>query len=264
MKFTTAGRIGVLFVLLASVAHGTEETFVRRDLGFRATRYTWESTLHGGFPLLKEKGMFYGLYERGEGYRGATGMRAGFHLYLGQVDYEGHTWDGRPIQTDVLYFGGDHSWDLSLRHAAQDITLYGFLGLAPGGWLRVLDDTMTADGEKVIGATEWWFNLHGRLGAGSDLKLGEHTEWFFTGGIKLPIFTRNRATYTWQISETLKPKQKVSMFGEVGLRWKQLILSIGYNSWEFAASDPEGPLQIYQPDSTGSMVLVNLGWVYSR
>ena len=246
-------------------ADTNEQPVQRMDYGFEVQRYTWEEFNIDNSRLLEEKGYLYGLtcdYDSG---RNILGWRSGGSLFLGQVDYDGHSWSLAPVKTDVFYVVTQDYLDIVPNYRFDfGLRIFAFAGIGFRGWLRDLADTKTADGALVSGAEEWWWSLYGRVGAGAAYPVTADIEVFSEAGVKLPIYAENDGYFylAGNPSVRLRQQQDYSPFGSIGVRWKKLSVKLAYDSLRFKKSDSvtTGSYELYQPKSTADIFTLNAAW----
>ena len=237
------------------------------DWGVAFQHFRWAEYGEDDIRLLEETGFLYGLTQELAYRKGVFGWRQGAGLFLGEVDYDGYTWDFDPIQTDVAYIMGNIYLDF--EPACQwpsGFLVKGILGLAGRLWLRDLDDTKTELGTRVGGVEEWWWSLYARAGAGLEYPLGQMGRIFGDAGIKLPIYARNDATFFVQGSPgvDLAPEPAIAPFAKIGWRWKKIKVCLFYDTLRFDASDrvKSGTYELYQPESEADMIGLDLSYTF--
>jgi hypothetical protein len=179
-------------------------------------------------------------------------------LYFGDVDYDGALLfaPSVPVTGTTRYTGVANEAQLRYRVG------YGLDFLAAGGvdvWERELSATQKED----------YTIAFVRLGVESNSK---RNGWLFGAGIKYPVWTRENAHFDdlgYDQNPYLKPGKSVSVFGQVGYRFRDHWALIGYlDSFRFSQSNlvsvtrngvPAGAF--YQPAS--DLYVVGLKLEYS-
>jgi len=242
---------------------------VRADFGLSVSDFNWSEYSDAGNRVLEETGQIYGLDADIVYLHQRFGWQGGAGAFLGEVDYDGRTWSGTPIQTDVLYAGGSfHGDGLVCFRPISGLILKSFAGLGAQAWLRDLDDTRTAAGVPVQGAEEWWGCVYGRLGTGFQYGFLNDYELFASGGVKLPIYARNEVDFQLRGSgwTGLEPEMTVSGFGEAGLCWRQagVKLSCDFLRFDRSRSVDAGTYNLYQPESKADVYRAELFWRFGK
>ena len=242
---------------------------IRVDFGISVSDFKWSEYSDAGSRVLEETGQIYGLDMDVASLGRRFGWQGGAGAFLGEVDYDGRTWSGSPVETDVLYVGGTFYGDgVVCFRPASGLVLKSFAGLGVQAWLRDLEDTRTEAGVPVQGAEEWWGCVFGRLGAGFQYGFLSDYELFASGGVKLPIYTRNEVDFHLNGSDWtgLEPEMTVSGFGEAGLCWRQVGVKISWDTLRFDRSDSvdAGTYNLYQPESSADVYKAQLFWRFGK
>lgn len=238
---------------------------LRADFGIFCHDYKWAEYADNGPKLLEESGNIVGFTCDIASQKKMIGWRSGADIFFGEVDYDGQTWTGEPVQTDVLYVGAKLFCDFVPGYRFKfGLFLKPFAGLGGEFWLRDLADTKTADGDPVSGAEEWWGCIYGRMGIDVEYPLTKDMVIFSGNGIKVPFYARNEANFlvSGSPSAGLEPEQDFSVFASFGLRWKQWGAKISYDSLRFDRSDAvsSGTYDLYQPKSESDVYSVEVFW----
>jgi hypothetical protein len=236
----------------------------RVDAGMELIRFNWSEYLDDGFELLTETGWLVGLSYDLESTAKSLGWRHGAGLFFGRVDYDGHTWSLIPVKTDVWYVGAQGYMDATFNfRPASGWTLQPFAGLGGKTWLRMLDDTRTAGGVPVKGLEEWWWSIHGRVGAGAHYSVSCKMSVFAEAGMKLPLHAQNNAYVNGRDAPVrILQYQTRSPFAMCGLRYRAMSMKLTYESQRFNRSDAvaSGPEILYQPRSKEDTFCMRVAW----
>lgn len=188
---------------------------------------------------------------------------------LGDINYDGHTWGGNPVGTDIRYLGLGIGADVGvIYHVKGESTVHPYLGLGWDWWRR---DIRT--NEFATGYLETWDSLFARGGArgNADLKAGGTV---FKGygelGFKMPLSTQNSANIQGIGKSNVNPKGAISFYGSVGVIRNKWRFGFFYDSWRFRASDPKiigvdntgAPVGLSQPKSRADIVGLEAGYAF--
>lgn len=182
--------------------------------------------------------------------------------YTGDIDYEGRTQSGIPVESDVDYSGisGEFTWSNRVAHGGNTCAQ---LALGFDAWSREIKDSTLSDGTPVFGYQEDYRIIYGKLGPGFHLGNGTSRS-LLQLGIKYPLYTKeevNLSTVGFDTDVELKPGKRVSLYAKWRKVWSgesgrtRLGASIYYDSFAFGASDwkpitASGTLYaVRQPDS---------------
>lgn len=237
----------------------------RVEWGISIQDYKWAEYSEDGSKLLEETGFLYTLAYDFESLNKYIGWRNGADLFFGQVDYDGQTWTEIPVKTDVLYIGTKMYLDAVPNYRLDSgLLLKAFIGIGGEWWFRDIDDTRTEMGDPVKGSEEWWWCVYGRLGAGAKYPVSKELDIFTEAGVKIPVYARNDANLfvIGAPSARLEPDQDISVFGNIGIRWKQLAVKFAYDSLRFDRSDKvtSGTFELYQPKSEADIYSLEVNW----
>lgn len=236
----------------------------RVDAGMELIRFNWSEYLDDDFELLTETGWLVGMSYDLESTAERLGWRHGAGLFFGRVDYDGHTWSLIPVNTDVWYVGAQGYMDATFNfRPASGWTLQPFAGLGGKTWLRMLDDTRTADGVPVKGLEEWWWSVHGRVGAGAHYRFSHKMSVFAEAGMKLPLHAQNNAYVNGRDAPVrILQYQARSPFAMCGLRYRAVLMKLTYESQRFDRSDAvaSGSYILYQPRSKEDTFCLRASW----
>lgn len=199
-------------------------------------------------------------------------------LFGGKVDYDGQACNPTTdtciaATTDVRYFGIKLEGDLGMRFGEPaNFSVEPFVGFGLRSWLRDIADGTAADGSPTAGYSEDWFVLTGRLGARAAMGVGEKSQVFVQGGVKLPIYNSTTAYVSdlgYSNDTTVEPGKKISFFAETGVRADRFKASLFYESLRFKKSNFDhstflngSTFIFWQPESSMDLFGVKLGMVF--
>lgn len=227
--------------------------------------FTWEERISGR-RILRERGPLFsaGVVAGGVTDFGLT-LRGKEELFGGEVGYDGETQDAtpRPVSTDVVYFGTVQQLDLGYRAATGSLSIEPFAGAGYRWWLRDLQDAQAATGEPVYGYTELWQTAYARVGARGRYVTRSGT-LFAEGGGKYPFFTGNSVDFVGYGSTMFRSGGRWSAFGEAGMQWQRLKLTLSYEGFRLSHSAFRrvGSRLYFQPDSSSDLAGLSLGWSF--
>jgi len=248
MKRVATGVLA-LVALSASAAWAAPEF----DLGIGFEQFRWREYDTAGNQLLEEKGPRFVLHGHYEDWQPGGAIFTGeAELYFANVDYDGQTQGGTPLQTDTYYTGivleggAGYLWPVG-KHGL------GFIGsVGIDSWIRSLQDAYTSGGTYAYGYDEEWFSLYARLAAAWNYR-GSGYRQRMRAGMKYPLYIENNIP---DLAVTLQPEPGTSYFVSWESHWPAgpgLSMGIGlYHEYtKYRASDPEpsGPFLYYQPES---------------
>jgi hypothetical protein len=249
----------------ASWSSRAEETPARSSVQIRYERMEWREFDREGNQLLKESGPRVGLLWEHET-RDATWPDGLFRAlaYLGDVDYDGQTQLGQPIESTTEYHGAQAEAAMLFPVAINPSSaLIPFAGAGGHTWLRRLDNT---GGFAETGYDEWWVDLYVQAGLGWRGLLNRG-EAFARLGIRYPLFTRVEYDLTLPDgtdNASVEPGANINLFAECGYRAGGYTLSIYAEDTTYERSDEEiyGPVSIYQPESEQQTIGIQFGVVF--
>jgi hypothetical protein len=188
---------------------------------------------------------------------------------IGQVNYDGHTWGGTPVGTDVRYFGLGAGADVGvIYHPLAESRLEPYFGLGWDYWRRDIRTNQFA-----TGYLETWDSIFARGGArgNADLRVGGVV---FKGygelGLKMPLSTQNSARIEGIGKANVHPKGGPSLYGALGMIRNKWRFGLFYDSWRFRESDPVvvgidntgTPFGLSQPKSRIDIVGLEAGYAF--
>lgn len=234
-----------------------------------AEKYHWEENYQGAH-LLDEDGVRGSIGITWSNFvepQGGAVYRVYGKLYGGEVDYDGATMAGVPLQSRTRYVGfqgeGLGGYRFGGKVGGEIFSAFGL-----DTWQRNLQDGTDALGNAVTGYNENYLVINAKLGGSLFTRFDG---WGFTlrAGVKQPLavweFVDQPFIYD---NVTLRPSPRLSYFGSLdfvfGTRPRDAFtVSIYYDSYKFAHSkgvpltadgfqvvDGGGnPLYVLQPDS---------------
>ena len=261
-------------VAIVSTAHGAEPARQMYVSPFVDAQYfQWQEHLNGS-KVVDESGP-----------RAALGLNAGnltrlepglvgeieAAVYGGEVDYEGQTQDGVPLDTDTDYLGGYVEGTLGYRlpmpprqHAIDVLASFG-LDL----WERDIANASDSLGRSVLGLKEDYRVWVGRLGVGL---FSRWVGWLshVHVGVKYPLDAKVDVS---EFGVTLKPKRDPSVFARMrawhpGGASPGLGFMLYYESYRFDDSPTEQgrfrdlPVRVFQPESDMDTVGLRLSYSF--
>lgn len=244
-------------------AEENEKPLYKIDHGLDVQRYEWQEFGANNAGIVDETGYMYAFTCDFDSQREVLGWRNGIKLFVGKTNYNGQTWDFKPVKTDGLYLGTQLYMDLVPNYRLNcGLRLKTFGGIGFRGWLRDLSDTRAQDGTSVKGTQEWWGSVYGRAGVGASYPLSKAIEIFSEAGSKIPIYTVNHALVSGSPSVNLTSKQRFSPFIDFGVHWKKFTAKLSYDTFWIGKSDTvkSGPYSLYQPKSEADIISLNIAW----
>lgn len=225
---------------------------------FSGHYFVWEEHQNNR-QILKETGPLFsaGLLVGGSTDASLT-LRGKAEVFGGVVDYDGETQsDAVPVQTQVNYLGVKNQFDLGYPMAYGAGRVEPFGGLGHRLWLRELESSRDANGQRVSGYTEYWQTGYGRFGVRGRYQAGADLSLFAEGGAIYPFYTGN-TTYLLGPRTTFHPRGKLSGFAEIGATWRRLRLSLDYEGFRWGQSPAKRGF--LQPESSSDLVGLSIGW----
>nr|HOO91461.1 autotransporter domain-containing protein [Syntrophales bacterium] len=235
------------------------------DLYVKIESFEWKEYSTGGSQLMKESGPIYTLGASTKvNFANSLTCKGRGELFFGNIDYDGQTWGGTPVETDTDYSGFRIETDVGKIFMISDrSSLEPFVGFGWKSWLRDLQSTETAAG-YAVGYEETWSIVYARLGMRGDHVFSKQLKLFAEAGFNLPVYNENVVDLNG-LSVTIEPGKEVSLFAEAGITWKNLKTSIFYEGVRFSKSDLEfiesggDTYGIYQPESEADMFGISIG-----
>jgi len=258
-------RFAIPMLLLSlSLAHAGEEpaSSFKHGIQVRYEYFEWREFGLNDEQLLKESGYRVGVQWDTRSLREIPpDWSARLLLYLGDVDYDGQTQAGEPIQSTTGYYGAQGEGSLHVpMYVRETLSIAPFAGLGAHSWIRQLDNT---GGFSDTGYDEWWISLYGQGGIGVRWTL-PRGEWFGRAGLRYPFW--NRAEYDFTLPDgtsdiDVEPGNDVSLFADLGYAWKNYLFSVFVEENNYKKSDTvtTGAFNVYQPKSEQQSVGVQFG-----
>lgn len=279
MQLTQRGAVAralmvILLVVSPLFAPALSSASNEFDVYGAVESFTWREFGATG-QLLKESGPRFAIgFAYVHEFENHLTLKPRIEIFGGNVDYNGQACDllGNclPASTTTRYFGTKLEMDAGYRMGSPDaFTVEPFLGLGARFWARSIDDSMLADGTLLVGYTEHWSTVYGRVGFRAEQHLSPKNMLFMELGAKLPISSTNyindpNVSYT---SLTLHPVGEPSPFAEAGLKISMFQMSIYYDSMRFKQSDSVfqydpfigAIIEYFQPESESEMIGIRAG-----
>lgn len=243
----------VLTIMPLNAAGAEWEEYAKVDY------FTWSEYLNGA-RLLKESGPLFGVGGTVKFYpsRQLT-LKAKAEFFTGQVNYDGQTQDSRPVDTDTIYLGFKTEGDVGWQFQSGKGAIEPFVGLGYRWWLRAIQSNGFA-----IGCTERWRILYTRLGIRSAYAISRTRGFFTEVGVKLPLISENEADLcvVGLGKPTVRPRQKASLFADVGIRISRFKASLFYEGMRFRESPivkVTDTVGVFQPETKADIFGIKLG-----
>ena len=247
-------RIAALWALAVAAAAAAE-------LSVRYERWTWTEEDRDGTRLLREEGPLLGLGIAAERPGAGAWSAAGrLDAFLGEVDYDGSTQAGEPVETTTEYYGIIAEADARRVYAlGEALELRPRAGFGWRSWLRRIDNS----GRFSNGYDESWNSAYGLLGAELRHRVGDAA--VFAGATcRAPVFNRVRYHLTTAGGDdnvTVEPGREPGWRVEAGIERGAWTLCAFFERMDFPRSDAEviPPFEVFQPESRGEVVGLRLG-----
>lgn len=257
--------LAILAVLMHPLLANTEDLPALQSLQVRYEQFEWREFGRDGRQLLKESGPRVGLqWARETRHANAPDWSARALAYFGDVDYDGQTQLGEPIESTTEYRGIQADAALRLPVPTGEYTeLIPFAGAGAHSWIRQLDN---ARGFTDTGYDEWWVDLYAQ--AGLDFRWRQPRGEFFTRiGIRFPFYTR--AEYDFVLPDgtdnaSVEPGADIALFGECGYHSNGYTVSLFAEQTTYDQSDTKtyGQVDVFQPKSEQQILGLQLGVVF--
>ncbi len=206
-------------------------------------RFNWREFDVSGAKLLEESGYrpFVGMKRVAEGDRGPLLDYEG-RIYGNDVNYDGQTQDGVPLNSRTSYFG--MTAEIKPHYRMQPVRLKGSYlditsALGVDYWIRALQDGNDRLGRSVSGYREEYLIMYARLGLERRPKAPVR-DWHAGVGIKYPVYTFEKAYISragYDRDTVLRPDPDYSLYANAGYRFsKKWSFSVYYDSYNFRRS----------------------------
>lgn len=237
--------------------------------GFNWTEYD------GSDQLLEESGPLFGIGLRLDPDPYKLSAQGKIEAYFGQVNYDGQTMGGTPVDDETAYVGFFGDLDAALPAwvaASKGESILLFAGGGAHIWQRDLGQV-----NEDLGYTEEWMMFYARAGGGFYLAETGTVKAFVSAGVKVPVYTSNGVTVDDGYDEqdvTLEPKGQPGPFIEAGWRWHKYFVNVFYEYIHMDESDPEEipvilpglsspvPFTLVQPESEVHTYGMNAGMYF--
>jgi hypothetical protein len=252
----------LLFCLHAASLAAAAST-IHDHVQVRYESFTWREYDSNGRQLLKESGYRVGLqWDRASTRTTAPSWSTRIVAYLGDVDYDGRTQLGTPIESTTEYHGLRTEALVNLPVAIQPgLDVAPFAGLGGHTWLRRLDNT---GGFAETGYDEWWVHAYGLLGLDARWQRQILT-WQARVGVRFPghawiqyDFTLPDGTDDAQVDTDHAP----AWFGELGVTTAGGYVFTAFAeqvTYDRSDSKTYGAVSVFQPESEMTSIGLTLG-----
>lgn len=236
------------------------------SLSVQYERFSWTEYNRDGHQLLDETGYRLGLRVQRQDTAGPIhGWESTALLYLGDVDYDGQTQLGEPVESTTEYYGGrlEGAWFPSGDHSTS-FRISPLLGGGINSWIRKLDNT---GGFTQTGYDEWWFSAYLLAGLTWQWMRHEENVWSGRAGIRYPIY--NRVEYDFILPDgtsgvSVEPGEAPGYFIEFNYAAGGYRFGVFFEKWVFDRSETEiaGGFEVFQPESKQQSVGVQFGLLF--
>jgi hypothetical protein len=217
-----------------------------------------------GSKILEEDGVRFGL---GVDYRyrsmaGKMPLRFRGEFLYGDVDYDGHTMTGIPVDTNVKYFNWKAEGDAAWRFWFDKVVVDPMLGFGYRAWSRDIKDAGGIDPDTgysftSLGYKEKWSMIYGYAGLRLETNRWKNDKWGFFGeaSAKIPISVTNKVS---EYDVKVHPHKEITPYVELGGWYDKIRLSAYYERTEFGRS-PYSSGGAYQPKSVSDVFGAKVG-----
>lgn len=232
----------------------------RSDLYARVDYFTWKEFIDS-YQVLEETGPLVSIGYLREGIH--TRIRA--ELFVGDMNYEGETMAGVPLDSQTGYFGGRFDFDLLARRPTPGGFVEFFAGLGTRAWQRDLKAGWDAEENPVISYQEDWWTVYLYGGLGISRALSPTLELYGSARAGATVFTRQHVSLD---DVYLQPRAGFHGAMEFGLRGKHLAMAVRMEMMAWAESSAVATWSdgewwgIYQPQSEMSTIGLSLAYTY--
>ena len=258
-RFGRMGLMALAIVLAGGLTCPAQSAGRARGALFAEAQYfQWQEFGEAGDELLEETGPLFGI---GGGlalpFSGRLTAEARGRLFAGEVDYDGMTIGGDPVQTTTRYVGMGAEGRLSLRLNEGAPVRFGPLaGLGGRWWVRDLEDA----GPQARGYEETWLTVYAIVGASAEAPLDARHSLRAEAGLRIAL--DNSAEYDFSrlgvdADFSVEPGKRNTVFAEAEWRGGRFGLALFYEQLRFARSNfirLGEDLVLYQPKSEADIV----------
>ncbi len=242
-----------LLALITATPFSSAGPAIRDQWQVRYESFTWREYDRNGRQLLKESGYRVGLqWDRASTRSTAPAWSTRVTAYLGDVDYDGRTQLGTPIDSTTEYHGVRAEALLSLPLATQPgLDLAPFAGLGGHTWLRRLDNT---GGFAETGYDEWWVHAYGMIGVDARWQRPSFA-WLARLGARYPGHAWVQYDFTLPDGTddaTVDTDHAPAWFGELGVTTTGGYVITAFaerTTYERSNSKTYGSVSVFQPES---------------
>lgn len=231
-------------------------------LEVRYEYFQWQEFGDQGGQILEETGGRLGLMiSREERKMEGPSLRGSALLYLGNVDYDGRSQAGEPVESTTEYYGTALDGVLEFAYeSGEGVTVAPYAGGGILTWIRKLDET---GGLTQNGYDEWWLTFYLQAGIGFRIR-DDAGEWQGRAGMVLPLFTRVEYDFTLPDGSSgvsVTPDSDLGFKADIQYRRNGYRAGLFYEAWNYGRSETEitGGAAIHQPKSEQQSVGIQLG-----
>ena len=265
--------LGLVVALLSSGGLVDQASADQTVIYMAVDSYTWKEFTDDGSLFLKESGPLVGVgitYQHE--FPGHVTLTPTAEIFGGTVDYDGQTWGGTAMTTNVDYFGLKLEGDVGRKFRnAERFFIEPFFGLGLRTWIRDINDGTTVTGMVTAGYREGWVTWNARLGLRGGIDISPGSRLFAEAVLKLPLYNRNTAYLSENnlgTDVTMHPGKETSFFAEMGMQISRFRGSLFYEGMRFSKSDEvittDGSFiyTTWQPRSEADIYGLKLGVVF--
>jgi len=225
-------------------------------------RFEWKEFALNGDELLEESGYRLGLrWDKRNMDWSTPNWSADALLYFGDVDYDGQSQLGEPVESTTEYYGGrgESFFHIPVSQNEQRSSSL-LLGGGIHSWLRRLDNT---GGFTDTDYDEWWISTYLQAGVGVRWK-SRRGVWTGRTGIRYPFYNRVEFDFVLPDGSTgtsVEPESDAGYFAEIECESGGYVFGIFLEEWNFKRSDTKntGGAGVFQPESKQQSAGVQFG-----